>query len=113
MTSEKKLRHVAAQLLRNALRSGKMVLDYRDLDPNPEFDYDEKKLVSDLLSTWPVPDMPPSDNSFPCWIRGSIHIEPGGDAGDVTLEWSDRRLNLTSDQVEAIIAAHYHRKDHK
>ncbi|MGP5931646.1 hypothetical protein, partial [Corynebacterium glyciniphilum] len=63
------------------------------------------------------------DNSYPEWQVGNHSIVKGIHPGAVGLEWEDREdtrgftvtrtLYLTSEQVQAIIAAHYHREDPK
>lgn len=68
-----------------------------------------------------LPDLPEPDNTYPEWQVGNQSIVKGIHAGAVGLEWEDREdtgrgtvtrtLYLTSEQVQAIIAAHYDRKD--
>lgn len=122
MTNEKELRQVAAQLLRNALHEGKAVLDYRELDPHPDFSHDEKQQVWDRLRTWPIPDLPPSDRGGCWWPRrgynyghvrrhgGKVTVARGG-PGEASRYTS---LHLTPDEAEElgnflITAAHEER----
>lgn len=68
-----------------------------------------------------LPTLPEPDNAYPEWQVGDLSISPGIGPGEVCLEWVDREDTggwpeplsqaLTPDQVRAIIAAHYHRKD--
>lgn len=68
-----------------------------------------------------LPDLPEPDNTYPEWKIGNQSIVKGIHPGAVGLEWEDREdtgrgtvtrtLYLTSEQVQAIIAAHYHRED--
>jgi hypothetical protein len=118
MTSEKELRKIAAYEVEAACINteiGILKLDYPELD-----DY-ELCRVHHLIVNWPIPDMPPSDyERTTAWDFDDISIEPGED-GRVLIDWDDdddegygrvtRTLNLTPAQVQAIIAAHYHRKD--
>lgn len=68
-----------------------------------------------------APDLPEPDNAIPGWEVGDLSITPGAANGSVSLDWEKpydpvygavcRTLNLTPDQVQAILAAHYHRED--
>lgn len=69
-----------------------------------------------------LPDLPPSEyEHMTAWVRDGVLIEPVASAGSVHLDWDEeeypggpiepRSLLLTPDQVQEIIAAHYHRKD--
>lgn len=121
MTSEKELRRVAAQLLRNTLRDGPFGVDYRKITPYKQYDLDDKDRIRELHRTWPIPDLPEPDNAYPEWQIENLSISPGIDPGEVAIVWEGREDTgrgtmprsryLSPDQVQAIIAAHYHRED--
>ncbi|OLT55863.1 hypothetical protein BJF89_13835 [Corynebacterium sp. CNJ-954] len=116
MTSEKELRKIAAEeVTRAVFHHTPLWEDY------PELTEDEWVRVVDLISDWPIPDLPEPDNTYPEWEVGDLSISPSVTNGSVFLEWEEpyvhangtrfRTLKLTPAQVQAIIAAHYHRED--
>lgn len=119
MTSEKELRRIAhaevTMLVYNPHHGEPLWEDH------PELAEGEWERVVDMISEWPIPDLPEPDNSYPEWQAGNLSISPGINPGDVTLEWEGREDTgrgtmprsryLTPAQVQAIIAAHYHRED--
>lgn len=113
MTSEKELRKIAVQVIREY-----QAYDVGDSFEVPGLTNSENDRVKALIRTWPIPDLPPSYHANrPAWNRHGMRITPGEDSGDVLLEWGENdndmpvTLNLASSQVQAIIAAHYHRED--
>lgn len=68
-----------------------------------------------------MPDLPEPDYDSGGWKTDGLFATPASTDGSVILEWFDREdnghgtterhLRLTPDQVQAIIAAHYHRED--
>jgi hypothetical protein len=117
MTSEKELRQIARkEVVRAAFRHMPLWEDYPDLAEA------EWVRVVDLASEWPIPDLPEPDYEHaPAWSSGNMYIEPGKVSGEVRLTYPnhedisgggiDRQITLTPAQVQAIIAAHYHRED--
>lgn len=122
MTSEKELRKIVAGYLRDCLDDlGDDAGITRPDDLAALDDHDLDRACA-LIRTWPIPDLPPSEyEHMTAWVRDGVLIEPVASAGSVHLDWDEeeypggpiepRSLLLTPAQVQAIIAAHYHRKD--